>query len=82
MPVQTLKLKTNIMKKFITIALALASASATFAEVWVNGHFHSHGTYVQQHFRSSPNSTVFDNWSYKGNANPFTGKIGTRTYGW
>lgn len=34
------------------------------------------GTYVQPHYRSSPNSSRWDNWSTKGNYNPYTGKKG------
>jgi hypothetical protein len=36
------------------------------------------GTLRQGHFRTSPNSTKLDNWSTKGNVNPFTGKRGSR----
>jgi len=72
------------MKKLITLALALITVSSALADVRVGGYFRSNGTYVQPHFRSSPNSTVIDNWSFKGNVNPYTGKIGTRSYrvGW
>ena len=31
------------------------------------------------HVRSSPNGTASDNWSTKGNVNPYTGKVGTKT---
>ena len=44
----------------------------------VNGYYKSNGTYVQPHYRSSPNSTTSDNWSTLGNTNPRTGKSGTR----
>lgn len=36
------------------------------------------GTYRQGHFRTAPNNSRLDNWSTKGNANPYTGKKGTR----
>ena len=36
------------------------------------------GSSVQPHVRTSPNRTKIDNWSTKGNVNPFTGKKGTR----
>ena len=36
------------------------------------------GSYVQPHARTSPNRTKADNWSTKGNVNPYTGKKGTR----
>jgi len=36
------------------------------------------GTYVHGHARTSPNRTTSDNWSKKGNMNPYTGKRGTK----
>ena len=46
----------------------------------VNGYTRSNGTYVQPYERSSPNGTVTDNYSYKGNVNPYTGTTGTNSY--
>lgn len=46
----------------------------------VNGYYRSNGTYVQSYERSDPNSTVTDNYSYKGNVNPYTGETGTNYY--
>lgn len=44
------------------------------------------GTYVQPHFRTNPNSSTYDNWSTRGNTNPFTGQPGytspTPNYGY
>ncbi|MBU4338542.1 hypothetical protein KKD57_03220 [Patescibacteria group bacterium] len=36
----------------------------------------STGRYVQPHYKTSPNKTKFDNYSTKGNYNPYTGKKG------
>jgi len=36
------------------------------------------GTFVGPSFRSTPNRSVNDNWSTKGNSNPFTGQKGSR----
>lgn len=36
--------------------------------------------YVAPHYRSSANTTKLDNWSTKGNYNPFTGKAGTKKF--
>jgi hypothetical protein len=30
------------------------------------------------HWRSSPNNTTYDNWSTRGNVNPYTGEVGSR----
>ena len=56
----------------------LIIATTALADVYVRGYYRSDGTYVQPHYRSSPNSTTLDNWSTKGNVNPYTGKRGTR----
>ena len=44
----------------------------------VSGYTRSNGTYVQSHVRSMPNTTNWDNFSTKGNSNPFTGSTGYR----
>ncbi len=36
----------------------------------------STGTYVMPYYKTSPNKTKLDNFSAKGNYNPFTGKKG------
>lgn len=36
----------------------------------------STGKYVQPHYKTSPNKTKIDNYSTKGNYNPFTSKKG------
>ncbi len=64
------------MKNYLSIAL-LALTSMTFGAVHVNGYTNNNGTYVAPHYRSDPNGTKCDNWSTKGNVNPYTGKSGT-----
>jgi hypothetical protein len=44
----------------------------------VRPHIRNNSTIVMPHFRTSPNSTIKDNWSTRPNINPFTGKSGTR----
>ena len=67
-------------KSFALIGLvfALAFSTAASADEYVNGYYRSNGTYVQPHYRSSPNGTTLDNYSTKGNVNPYTGQPGTR----
>jgi len=61
----------------VAIAALLACSSAfCFAVEHVNGYYKKDGTYVQPHYRSSPNSMTWDNYSTKGNTNPFTGEKG------
>ncbi|MEH2501490.1 hypothetical protein V1290_000301 [Bradyrhizobium sp. AZCC 1578] len=45
----------------------------------VQGHITSSGTYVPPHTATNPNSTQMDNYSTRGNVNPYTGAAGTRT---
>jgi len=69
------------LKFIIMLILAILCFSAVaFADVYVRGYTKKNGTYVAPHYRSSPNHTVRDNWSTKGNRNPYTGKLGTKTY--
>ena len=64
---------------FATLLFALL-VSASFA-VRSSGYFHqSTGKYVAPHFRSAPNHTVKDNYSYKCNINLSTGKTGKNYY--
>jgi len=37
------------------------------------------GTYVQPHIQTNPNRTQMDNYTTRGNINPYTGQPGTRT---
>ena len=57
---------------FIIFSLFLSFVSAN---VWVNGYYKKNGTYVQGHWRSSPDSDPTNNFSYLGNVNPYTGKV-------
>ena len=64
--------------KALLILLAVFLADVSYArDVHVRGYTRKDGTYVQPHHRSSPNGTKSDNYSAKGNANPYTGKEGT-----
>lgn len=45
----------------------------------VDGHSRSDGSYVQPHSATNPNNTQMDNYSTRGNVNPYTGAAGTRT---
>ncbi len=44
-------------------------------EVYVSGYYRSNGTYVNGHYRTSPNSTRLDNYGCTGN--PHTGNPGS-----
>jgi opacity protein-like surface antigen len=60
---------------FLITLLAFASI-ALAGDVYVNGYYRSDGTYVQPHYRSAPDGNSYNNWSTKGNTNPYTGQPG------
>lgn len=64
------------MKKTAVLTLALCCAAA-WSQTYVAPHVRKDGTFVQGHYRSTPNSTPYDNYSSQGNSNPFTGERGT-----
>lgn len=68
----------KIAVKLIVALLVLVWTTGAIAQTRVRGYYRKNGTYVAPHYRSSPNSSRFDNWSTKGNVNPYTGQPGTR----
>lgn len=65
------------MKKILLLLIILLPFSAV-SQVRVKGYFRKDGTYVQPHVRSNPDGAKYNNWSTKGNVNPYTGKEGTK----
>jgi len=80
----------NIIKEILTTILLLVVISLGFlsiAEAYsvrVRGYYKpSTGRYIMPHYRTSPNRTKWDNWSTKGNYNPYTSKKGyKRLWSW
>ncbi len=68
------------MRACLYVLFLFSLAHPTLADVWVKGYHNSNGDYVKGHWRSSPNDTKADNWTTRGNINPHTGKLGTRSY--
>lgn len=66
-----------IKNGLIVGAMVLSLADVGYAQVHVDGYFKKDGTHVQPHYRSAPNNSVLDNYSTKGNSNPYTGRMGT-----
>jgi len=66
------------MNRLILCALVILTAGQAFADTYVRGYTRKDGTYVQPHMRSDRNGTTLDNWSTRGNVNPYTGQQGTR----
>jgi hypothetical protein len=65
-------------RSLIGLFLALFALPVLAGSVRVQGYYRSNGTYVAPYTRSSPNSTRLDNYSTKGNYNPYTGAAGTQ----
>lgn len=71
------------MKKILIGVLIAVFAFSIFAPISVEaatrvkGYIKKNGTYVAPHYKSPPNKSKFDNYSTKGNINPFSGKKGT-----
>jgi len=67
------------MKKTILFLAAILMCITSFGQgqTYVHGYYRSNGTYVEGYHRTLPNNTTSDNWSTKGNVNPYTGKEGT-----
>ncbi len=65
------------MKKFLCFFAILLFAQSLYAQVKVSGYYKKNGTYVEPHYRSSPDKNPYNNYSFPGNENPYTGKIAT-----
>lgn len=63
----------------LAAALAALGASSAAADTSVRGYTKKDGTYVQPHRRSDPDRSRYNNYSTKGNVNPYTGKKGTKS---
>lgn len=63
--------------KSLLIALCFLSGAAG-AQTHVDGHWRKDGTYVQPHYRSTPDQRRDNNYGSQGNYNPYTGQQGTR----
>jgi len=47
--------------------------------VHVRNYVRHNGRFVSPYVRTAPNRTKLDNWSTRGNTNPYTGKFGTKS---
>jgi hypothetical protein len=74
-----------MLRKFtpvVGLALLVLSIFAELAygrDVSVRGYTRKDGTYVRPHHRSAPDGNFSNNWSTRGNVNPYTREIGTLT---
>lgn len=78
----------NFIAASLALVLSFVAASDAFARSGsrggysgshsVKGYTTKNGSYVAPHYRTNPNATRYDNWSTKGNVNPYTGRYGTK----
>lgn len=73
------------MKTIIAIAIAavaaalfVSSAASAQTDHYVSGYEKANGIYVAPHYQTNPNATTSDNYSTRGNVNPYTGQMGTK----
>lgn len=66
------------MRFMLFAAVAANLPSAVSAQVHVGDYTKSDGTYVAPHYRSSPDNSTINNYSSRGNVNPYTGRLGTK----
>jgi len=59
----------------LAVGVAAADAQGSYHR---RGYVTKNGTYVQPSRATRPDSSKMNNWSTKGNVNPYTGKAGTR----
>ena len=65
------------MKHLGLIAALIVGFVGSASAEYVNGHYRKNGTYVQGYNRSDRDSSPYNNYSYPGNTNPYTGKTAT-----
>lgn len=63
----------------ITLGLftMLFCSTAKAQDTYIDGYVRNDGTYVQPHHRSAPDSYMDNNFSTRGNINPYTRDRGT-----
>jgi len=70
--------KLLILTIISALSLGLFIGLANAKAISVKGYYKpSINKYVMPSYRTSPNKSLFDNYSTRGNYNPFTGKKGT-----
>ena len=85
-------MKTKFLAVFFSMAVLASLSAPAFARgggghgysrpggstTHVRGYTTKRGTYVAPHVKTSPDSSKVNNWSTKGNTNPYTGQPGTK----
>lgn len=65
-------------KTFLLLFIGIQFGSTAYSgDTYVQGYTRKDGTYVQGHHRTTPDNTINNNYTTKGNVNPYTGTEGT-----
>jgi hypothetical protein len=68
-----------IKQIFAFVVSVFVCINAVDAATRVRGHYNrKSGTYTQSHYRSKSDKSKINNYSSRGNRNPYTGKKGTK----
>lgn len=71
----------RLSQVIIVLAITASLSTALFAgDVRVKGYIRKDGTYVPPHHRSEKDGRFSNNWSTKGNLNPYTREWGDKTH--
>ncbi len=74
-------MKITIIALVAILSLSLFASTAEAKTVSVKGYYKpTTGKYVSPSYRTSPNKTKIDNYSSKGNYNPYSGKKGSKNW--
>lgn len=65
---------------FLALAVLFLAATIVEAQTYVRPYVRRDGAYVTGHYRSYADGNFWNNWSTRGNVNPYTGSWGTRSY--
>ena len=67
----------KLFVKLLILLLFVLLLSTLTGGVDTKGYYHSDGTYVQPHYRSTPDGNPYNNYSYPDNIDPYTGNPDT-----
>lgn len=65
--------------KYLIIILSLIFFASEVDAKMVNGYVKKNGTYVSPSYRTKADSSFYNNYSTKGNVNPYSGKKGYKS---
>lgn len=68
------------MQRILLAIIAVFLADVALADNYTRPHMRKDGTYVPGHYSTEPNDRRYDNYSGRGNINPYTGERGSQRH--